>query len=187
MSTIWVKLKANWPGTFRRPVRDGNGNVLRTLTFNPGELTQVRANAENLEAIAHSVGPALLALEQDPTTGSFKPVKEPLDFPAMIKHLKANPPPPEDDLQPDPESQQPDSGQGANANSEPSSSKGNRQARKVVKVEATKKPAKKPEAKKGNADKPAPESAPAPETDATPEATTTTEADLPPIGNLLNQ
>lgn len=77
---VYVKLKGTWVGTFSRsvrgpaaPVKPGRqpqpGPILKRLTFNPGEPTEVAD--EDLAAIAADIGNALIPLDLDRTTGKF--------------------------------------------------------------------------------------------------------------------
>lgn len=61
---MFVMLKRNWPGPFRRSVRDEDGNVVRLLTFAPGEAVKLQGEDE-IDAVAADIGNALIEVGLD--------------------------------------------------------------------------------------------------------------------------
>lgn len=59
-----VRLKGNWPGNFRRSVRDGKGQVRETMVFAPG--LEVELTDEQAEACADAIPHALEVVEGEP-------------------------------------------------------------------------------------------------------------------------
>lgn len=78
----WVKLRRDWPGTFRRYVRDAAGNIIDTLTFKPDEPFEVKNDPQYLDSIRGSLGHALLPLEFDETRRKFNVISEAVDVDA---------------------------------------------------------------------------------------------------------
>lgn len=55
--THLVRCKRNWPGPFRRCLRDANGSIRETMEFPPGET--VALNDEQFAAVQGDLGVAL--------------------------------------------------------------------------------------------------------------------------------
>lgn len=94
-----VMLRKNWNGTFGRSVRDADGEILRRLTFAPGE--PVRLNEEELAAVARDIElGTLVPCEQDPKGRSHevktmaKPAKPSTPTRGKAKPPKSNGKPP---------------------------------------------------------------------------------------------
>lgn len=63
MSTKAIMLKRDWQGKFRRSVRDEKGEILETLTFEPG--VPLELNAEQYKAVKDDIGKALQEVDVD--------------------------------------------------------------------------------------------------------------------------
>lgn len=68
-----VKLKADWPGSFRRNVILGDGEI-RELFFMPG--VPVELDAEHFAGVQGDIGKALLAVEESPVAEESEPATE---------------------------------------------------------------------------------------------------------------
>ncbi len=68
-----VMLKKDWPGTFRRSIRDDKGKIISTLEFNPGEPVDI--SYDQLPAIEKDMFHALLPVTVD-AKGHIVPIEE---------------------------------------------------------------------------------------------------------------
>lgn len=71
-----VMLKGNWPGNFRRSVRDEQGKVLKVLEFTPG--VPVEVNDEELAAITPDIGVCIVHVQCD-DKGRPRIVEDPVE------------------------------------------------------------------------------------------------------------
>lgn len=61
MSHPKVMLRKDWKGTFSRTIRDSEGKAVDRLTFNPGEVVEIRP--EEMSSIKRDLGKALQPVE----------------------------------------------------------------------------------------------------------------------------
>jgi hypothetical protein len=69
-----VKLKSDWPGSFRRNVVLGDGEI-RELFFLPG--VAVELDAEQFAGVKGDIGKALLSVDETPAVEESQPADKP--------------------------------------------------------------------------------------------------------------
>jgi len=68
MAKQTVMLRRNWPGTFNRSIRDKNGKIKKTISFEPG--VPVDLTEAELKAVSGDIGNSLQLVEIDKAGGA---------------------------------------------------------------------------------------------------------------------
>lgn len=80
---IYVRLKPNWNGVFKRTIKGQDGKQVKVRTFTPGEVVGVEPN--ELPSLRRDIGNAIQPVEWSDEHGKFRPIDVgEIDLDAMV-------------------------------------------------------------------------------------------------------